>query len=61
MINPRYQANRSFLVIFLTTLTLYMLASSLEKWGTFSLLLMTVFVILFVGKRLFDTRVARYF
>jgi len=61
MINPRYQANRSFLVIFLTTLGLYMTASSLEKWGTFTILGVTVLVTLFLGKWLFDKRVAKYF
>lgn len=34
MINPRYQENRSFLVIFITSLLLYLIASALEKWGT---------------------------
>ncbi len=61
MINPRYQSNHSFLVIFITTLSLYMLASSLEKWGTFPILLITIIAIFFLGKRLFNTRVARYF
>ncbi|HIQ28801.1 MAG TPA: LptF/LptG family permease [Sulfurovum sp.] len=61
MINPRYQSNHSFLVIFVTTLSLYMLASSLEKWGTFPILLITIIAIFFLGKRLFNTRVARYF
>lgn len=35
MINPRYQSNHSFLVIFSTTLFLYLIGSSLEKWGTY--------------------------
>jgi len=61
MINPRYQANRSFLVIFVTTLGLYMIASSLEKWGTFPLLFVTLITILILGKWLFDKRVAKYF
>ena len=34
MINPRYQSNHSFTVIFITTLFFYMIASSLDKWGT---------------------------
>ena len=61
MINPRYQANRSFLVIFLTTMGLYMTASSLEKWGTFTILGISVLATLFLGKWLFDKRVAKYF
>lgn len=61
MINPRYQSNHSFLIIFATTLLLYMLASSLQKWGTFSILFISIFAIFFFGKWLFNTRVARYF
>jgi lipopolysaccharide export system permease protein len=61
MINPRYQSNRSFLVIFLTTLGLYMTASSLEKWGTFTTLGITVIIIFFLGRQLFHMRVAKYF
>jgi len=61
MINPRYQSNRSFLVIFLTTLGLYLLASSLEKWGTFVSLGIATVTILALGKWLFHRRVARYF
>jgi len=61
MINPRYQPNRSFIVIFLTTLLLYMIASSLEKWGNFSILGITIVVTILLGKWLFEKRVAKYF
>jgi len=61
MINPRYASNRSFLVIFVTTLSLYMLASSLEKWGSFVLFLTAVFLTALLGHFLFKQRVARYF
>jgi len=61
MINPRYQSNRSFLVIFLTALGLYMTASSLERWGTFSLLLIAIITIALLGRWLFERRVAKYF
>ncbi|MCO4846102.1 MAG: LptF/LptG family permease [Sulfurovum sp.] len=61
MINPRYQPNRSFLVIFTTTLLLYFIASSLEKWGTPLLLVMSVIVIVILGQWLFKKRVAKYF
>jgi len=61
MINPRYQANRSFIVIFLTTLLLYMIASSLEKWGNYSILGIAVVATLLLGKWLFERRVAKYF
>ena len=61
MINPRYQANRSFLVIFTTTFTLYMVASSLEKWGTPYLLFFSIIIAGLLGLWLFNKRVARYF
>ncbi|SFV50358.1 Predicted permease YjgP/YjgQ family [hydrothermal vent metagenome] len=61
MINPRYQANRSFIVIFLTTLLLYMIASSLEKWGNFTILGITIVATFLLGKWLFKRRVAKYF
>jgi len=61
MINPRYQANRSFLVITITGFGLYMIASSLEKWGTFSILFIVILSIAIFGVWLFNKRVARYF
>jgi len=61
MINPRYQENRSFIVIFVTALGLYMTASSLEKWGTFIFLILTIIFTFALGRWLFQHRVARYF
>jgi len=61
MINPRYQPNRSFLVIFTTTFILYITASALKKWGTPSLLLLCIFIAITIGKWLFHKRVAKYF
>ena len=61
MINPRYQANRSFVVIFLTAMGLYLTASSLEKWGTFILLGLAIILAFILGKLLFTHRVAKYF
>jgi len=61
MINPRYQKNHSFVVIFITTLVLYTLASSLEKWGTFPLLFIVIITLYFFGRWLFKKRVTRYF
>lgn len=61
MINPRYEPNRSFLVIFVTTLGLYMIASSLEKWGTFTLFGIASLATLLLGIGLFRQRVAKYF
>ena len=61
MINPRYQSNRSFLVIFGTTFSLYMVASSLEKVGTPLILILSSILVWIVGQWLFKRRVARYF
>jgi len=61
MINPRYQANRSFLIIFITSLGLYVIASSLEKWGTFPLLFGIVIALFMMGKWIFNRRVSKYF
>ena len=61
MINPRYQTGHSFLIITLTALGLYMTASSLEKWGTFPLLILFSLTIFFFGKWLFNRRVSKYF
>jgi lipopolysaccharide export system permease protein len=61
MINPRYQKNRSFLIIFATTFFLYGIASSLEKWGTPSILLLSIISTFIMGLYLFKQRVKRYF
>jgi len=61
MINPRYQSNRSFLVIFITTLFFYTIASSLQKWGTPLMLGISVILIAIFGQWLFKKRVSKYF
>ncbi len=61
MINPRYQSNRSFLVIFITTLFFYTIASSLQKWGTPLILGISVILIAIFGQWLFKKRVSKYF
>jgi len=61
MINPRYQTNHSFIVIFITTLFLYMIASSLEKWGNIWILFTVIASVITLGQWLFHKRVSRYF
>jgi len=61
MINPRYQPNRSFLTIFLTTLFLYLIASALEKWGTPFTLIFSIVAVALLGQWLFKKRVSKYF
>ncbi len=61
MINPRYQKNYAFIVISLTTLGLYIVATSLEKWGNFPIMLLAVIGLFVLGRWLFKKRVLRYF
>jgi len=61
MINPRYQRNYAFLIIFGVTFFLYLIASTLEKWGNIPLLLIVAILTYILGKSLFQRRVARYF
>jgi len=61
MINPRYQSNNTYIVIFGTVLLFYGLASSLQKWGTFPMLFAAVIFTSVLGRWLFQVRVARYF
>ena len=61
MINPRYQSNRSFLVIFTTTLLFYAIASSLQKWGTPLILGLIIVTCVIVGRWLFTKRISKYF
>ena len=61
MINPRYQANHSFLVIFISTLFFYAIASTLQKWGTIPMLISSVIVIMIMGQWLFKKRVSKFF
>ena len=61
MINPRYQKNRSSLVIFFTTIFFYFIASSLRKWGN-PYSLVSVIIIVWIGqKMLFKKLVSRFF
>lgn len=61
MINPRYQSNHSFLVIFSTTLFLYLIGSSLEKWGTYMSLIFVIILVGLLGHWLFKKRVSKFF
>ncbi|AKF24451.1 hypothetical protein YH65_02880 [Sulfurovum lithotrophicum] len=61
MINPRYQANYSFIIIFSSTLFLYLVASSLEKWGNIPAFIISAIAVYLLGRAVFEKRVARYF
>jgi len=61
MINPRYQSNNSFIVIFTSALLLYLTASGLEKWGTPLTLVLCIILTAILGLWLFKRRVSKYF
>jgi len=61
MINPRYQKNRSFSIIFVVTFLFYILASFLQKQGSILLFLLIISSIVITSKWLFNKRVARFF
>jgi len=61
IINPRYQKNHTFLVIFITVLVLYTIASILHKQGNLYLVLCLIIVSYIIGRVLFKKRVQRYF
>jgi len=61
MINPRYQSNYAFIIIFGVTFFLYFIASSMDKWGNIPTLLLAAAATFILGKILFQKRVARYF
>ncbi|SFV55299.1 Predicted permease YjgP/YjgQ family [hydrothermal vent metagenome] len=61
MINPRYQGNYSFIIIFASTFLLYLVASSLEKWGNIPILIVSALLVFVFGRILFEKRVAKYF
>ena len=61
MINPRYQHNHSFLIIFSTSAGLYVVASMLEKWGTPLASIIALISTILLGLWLFKKRVSKYF
>jgi len=61
MINPRYQSNNTYIVIFGTVLLFYAFASSIKKWGSFPMLFAAIIFTAVLGRWLFQVRVARYF
>lgn len=61
IINPRYQTNHTNLTIFAVTMVLYLIASLLQKNGSFAMLFISSIVLWIAGRWLFEKRVARYF
>jgi len=61
IINPRYQKNRSFVIIGTITLSFYTIASILEKMGTVTIFIATIIFILIVGYLLFRKSVMKFF
>lgn len=61
MINPRYQSNKSFIVIFVVALIFYAIASVLEERGGIVSLVIVSIVLCAIGHMMFRQKVARYF
>jgi len=61
MINPRYQANRSFIIMFAFTFLFYLIASIVQKFGNLPALVLSSMLIFMLGLYLFKKRVAKYF
>ena len=61
MINPRYQQNCTFLVIFSISLLFYVIASALQKWGSIYLIIAAIFFTSLLGRWLFHQRVSKFF
>lgn len=61
ILNPRYQKNYAYLVLGLTTIALYVIATLLEKKGNFPLLLIATVATFIIGLWLFRKHVVRYF
>ena len=61
IINPRYQKNHTFLTIFVTTITLYTIATILHKHGNLYIVFGIIFSIIVTGRYLFNKRVERFF
>ena len=61
IINPRYQKNHSFLVTFIVTIVLYLIATTLQKSGNLTILAIVSAGLLILGYWLFKKRVTRYF
>ncbi|MBL0721934.1 MAG: LptF/LptG family permease [Sulfurovum sp.] len=61
IINPRYQKNRSFMVIGAVTIFFYTIASILDKIGNIYILIALIFIIMLSGYMIFNRTVSRYF
>jgi len=61
IINPRYNKNHAYTILAITTISLFALASVLEKSGTPLLLLLILTLTFILGYTLFKRNVLRYF
>lgn len=61
IINPRYQKNRSSIVLFILVLIFYGFGSFLQKSGNIFILIPTIILFLILGLKLFKKRVSKYF
>jgi len=61
IINPRYNKNYAYQILGVSTITLFGIASLLEKHGSFSILFAIFIGVIIVGYLLFKRNVLRYF
>jgi len=61
IINPRYQKNYAYHILALTTILLYAIASTLEKSGTFYLLIISIIISFTIGIYLYKRNILRFF
>ena len=61
IINPRYQKNHAYIVLGITTIALYVVATLLDKQGTIPLLIAAIVLTFATGVTLFRRTVLRFF
>jgi len=61
MINPRYQKNYAYHVLGITTVALYIIATSLKSGGSFAIMGASIVAIFLLGWTLFRYKVTRFF
>jgi hypothetical protein len=61
IINPRYQRNYAYIVLTITTIALYSIATLLERHGTINIFIITISFVFTFGYFLFKRLILRFF
>ena len=61
IINPRYQKNHAYQILGITTVALYVIATSLKNGGSFAIMGVAIAGALILGLTLFHYKVTKYF